>query len=355
MRKTLVLHIGHYKTGTTALQVFCANNAKALRKLGIDYTAEMRHLAKHSRPAFALLKAAGARTLMHGFRDPAPVEAIWAELFEAVHKSKSPQVLISSEEFMRLGAHPEAETLLARIFAAQRNALDVRIIAYLRAPQAHLRSWYNQLVKMNMPVPGFNETVRSVMEPIHYDYALALGPWLRLFGPEAVTIRPYTDALRKGDALFADFIAALGLPPQPLQKWALPEADVNPRMDDRLLELARVMRLLDVPKAQRGRMLERARGFLDLAGDPAADLTEISQRAQAGLEELAHLPGTQFDTKSLTGDLPQPEDPRIGEQAALLGLMLQEHRRLSHASDKKIDLLTKRVEALEAALSGTRT
>lgn len=355
MRKTVVIHIGHYKTGTTALQVFCANNARALRKLGVDYTPEVRHLAKHSRPAFALLKAAGVRALMHGYRDASPVEEIWAELFEAVRKSKAPQVLISSEEFMRLGAHPAAEARLAQIISAQQDAFDFRIIAYLREPQAHLRSWYNQLIKMNIPVPGFNAAVRSVMEPIHYDYALALGPWLRLFGTKAVTIRAYTDALREGDALFADFLEALGLPPQPLQKWVRPEADVNPRMDDRLLEVARMMRLLDIPKAMRERMLVRAGAFLDLAGDPAADMAGIAQRAQAGLAEVATLPGAQFDTQSFAQALPQPDDPRIGEQAALFGLLLQEHRRLSHASDNKIEALTKRIEALEAARASSKT
>ena len=81
MQKTLYIHIGHYKTGTTALQVFASRHQAMLAEThGLDYPSVRIHNAKHSGYAFALYKAAGVETLMHGYSDPTPPEPIWAEL-----------------------------------------------------------------------------------------------------------------------------------------------------------------------------------------------------------------------------------------------------------------------------------
>ena len=104
MQKTLYIHIGHYKTGTTALQVFASRRQAMLAEThGLDYPSVRIHNAKHSGYAFALYKAAGVETLMHGYSDPTPPEPIWAELFDHVRASPHAKTVISSEEFMRVG------------------------------------------------------------------------------------------------------------------------------------------------------------------------------------------------------------------------------------------------------------
>ena len=108
MRKTIYLHIGHYKTGTTALQVFLARNRAKLLRRGLGYPEKICNHAKHSKLAFSLYHATGVDTLMHGYRDATPPEEIWAQIFAAARASKAPKLLVSSEEFMRLGAHPAA-------------------------------------------------------------------------------------------------------------------------------------------------------------------------------------------------------------------------------------------------------
>ena len=59
MPKTLFLHIGHYKTGTTALQIFLERNAKLLAASGFEYPNFWTHNSKHSAFAFSILRAAG--------------------------------------------------------------------------------------------------------------------------------------------------------------------------------------------------------------------------------------------------------------------------------------------------------
>lgn len=353
MRKTLYIHIGHFKTGTTALQTFLACNPKFLARNGLDYAPVSLKHAKHSRLAFSIYRAAGVETLMHGYANTTPPEELWAELFDYVRASPQPRVIVSTEEFMRMGTFPEAAAQLPAL-AELGYDIDIRIIAYLRAPDAHLRSWYNQLVKMKVKVPDFNLALRHVIEPVHYDYALALRPWVETFGAEAVTVRPYDKASREGNALFADFLSIFGvsLP----EKWIyLPKKDPNPRLDDRTLEIVRLMQNAGLPKEavrwtekRAVRALESARGGMpeDAAGEgPGFD--EIRQRIREGLSGLEDLPGNGVDCATFAGRLPKPEPESLVEARQMIGVLLNEIYQLRKRVNGTLPDILKRLEALE--------
>lgn len=350
MRKTIYLHIGHYKTGTTALQVFLAQNRGKLLRRGVDYSKALCHLNKHSKLAFSLYHATGVKRLMHGYRAPETPEAIWASLFEAARRSKAPALLVSSEEFMRLGAHEAAAARLAAIIETARAEFDFKVIAYLRAPGDHLRSWYNQLVKMDVAPADFNTAVTREMEPVHYDYALALAPWVDIFGAEAVMLRPYRAEMREGVALYADFLDVLRLDynKRPLGGWSLPARDVNPRLDDRLLELTRAVQVAKLPKNLQALVLERAAPFLTTPA--AADFDPIVARARSGLESLAALPGAALEGAELAADLPRPDPLWRGELHAILALLLREEAQLRNRMQTQNRQLMNRLEASEARI-----
>lgn len=352
MTKTLILHIGHYKTGTTALQVFCAQNEAALARRGIVYAQTERHLAKHSGLAFALLRAGGARTLMHGYRRASPPEAVWAPLLDEVRAAPAPAVLASSEEFMRLAQFPQAVAALRAILAGAPD-IRLRVVAWLRPIQPHLRSWYNQLVKMGQCEVGFQTAVCTLIEPVHHDYALALAPWAELAGPGGLSLRPYGDALRQGDRLYADFCAALGIRPPTWPK--LPESDPNPRLDDRLLDLVRLFEATAVPKPERAALLERARKRLDWvrrqSDDQLAELERLRSRAAAGLAQVARLAGPEFPLEAFLRELPQPITPAERQREGLVEMLMRERadRRAEHAAT--LARLEARIAELEAKLA----
>ena len=77
----LIVHIGHYKTGTTALQVFCAANRDLLARQGLLYAERPLKHAKHSALALCLLHQAGVTTLMHGYQANRPAADLWADIF----------------------------------------------------------------------------------------------------------------------------------------------------------------------------------------------------------------------------------------------------------------------------------
>ncbi len=307
----LILHIGHYKTGTTALQAFCNLNQAALAQQGLVYATEPLKHAKHSALAFSLLHEAGVSTLMHGYNHPVSAEGLWSRLFEQTRAlPQGAAMLVSTEEFMRLGAHPAATEGLRRIIAGAPD-IRFRIVAYLRPPQEHLQSWYNQLVKMGIDTGSFDVAVRGQMEAIHLDYGLALAPWIDLFGADAVVLRGYDRAMRHGDGLFADFLGALGrrMPAAPLA----PVKDPNPRLDDRTLALRRALGRSELQGKLAERFLTRATdslraddGAAALIGAPGFDA--LRERAQAAILTLAELPQAALDLDGMLAALPTAQD-----------------------------------------------
>ncbi len=366
MRKTIYLHIGHYKTGTTALQVFLNSNRDALQNLGklwskgVDYPDQFSHFAKHSQMAFSIYREAGMTRLMYGYSDETPAKERWNSFFDYVRKSKCPSILISSEEFMRMGANPKAAQLLQDIVSPVRNEFNFKIIAYLRHPDAHLRSWYNQLVKLKQPVPDFNRTVCEVMEPIHYDYNLALKPWKNIFGEKSLIVRPYTESLRQDGALFKDFMDCLGVPfdPQKMQDWHIPIGDVNPRLSEKSLELTRIAQNLNTSKEVIDWLQSRyARVYETHRADDTGptDFHDVVERSRAGLEALKASPETSDLATLYSHHLPAADTSEYVEMVSFAQLLMQENLLTRNKMNENAQKFAKRLAAIEAKLDLSKT
>lgn len=318
MTQTIYLHIGHYKTGTTALQAAMRTNARSLSRQGLHYVSGIRYQDKHSGLVFSILRAAGVTELMHGYAHKTPPQAVWNKLFDEARQFSGKDIVVSTEEFMRIGAYPDAREILREIIAPVRAEFDFRIIVYLRAPLSHLQSWYNQLVKMNIgPVPSFNAAVCDLMEPVHYDYAQALAPWIDIFGPDALIVRPYTDDLRQEGALFADFLSVFDMVPSMWTK--APSRVSNPRMDDNQVEIARVMQAAGASEELIARVQGRASRLREeTKRGSGTDMLDVAARAREGLDALAALPGNSVDAASFAQELPLLNSDTHGEDIATL-------------------------------------
>jgi len=348
MTKTLYIHIGHFKTGTTALQVYFKRNAALLAQGGLLYPEILELNAKHSALAYSLYRAAGVETLLHDYDMPDPPAELWEGLFDHVLTAPQPAALISSEEFMRLGAHPGAEAILRQI-VEKAQGIEFRIIAYLRAPRGHLRSWYNQLVKMRLPVGDFNTTMRSGMESVHLDYAAALRPWVDIFGPDRIILRPFEERLRNGAALYDDFLTAIGhaVPAQA----EIPQSDPNPRIDDQVLEIVRLYRNAGFPRHLIRQSIDRAVEYFasEEARLPAnsPDFDALVETSRTGLEALRDLPGNGLDLDRFLQELPEPEDEFSLAHTRQIGFLLNEIMTLHMRLRKTLPALERRIEALE--------
>lgn len=348
MNKKLYIHIGHYKTGTTALQILLDFNEAHLVTHGFEYSPRVREHSKHSQLAFAIFQEAGVTTLMHGYDDPVSSVALWNAICTRTRNSPAHSSIISSEELMRLGGLAITPAKLAE-FAEIARGIDITIIAYLRSPQDHLRSWHNQLVKMRRQVGDFGAAVQRTIEPVHYDYALALQPWIDTFGADKVILRDYEAIRHNPTGLFEDFFSVIGLPWRP--DLVLPEGDPNPRLDDRILDLVRLIQNTEAPDYHQEHLRHNAQDFLllqDSYGKSSVDaMKQIRQRSRAGLQSLADMPHSNLNLAQFSERLPRAEDPDVVEQRLLTGLVMNELIAQRRRFNRNTQGLLRRIKALE--------
>lgn len=354
MAKTLILHIGHYKTGTTALQVFFSQNARFLKNQGIEYPDLWMHNAKHSDFAFSILKAAGVTgPLMFGYADDTTPQHMWGMLMDHVRRSPVDTVLISSEELMRIGQFPRAAEILHEVLGGRPDHIDIKIVAYLRDPQGHVLSWYNQLIKMNIPVSDLETAMGGEIEDIHFDYRRALEPWVEIAGKDNVLLRPYRNDPGDPNALHRDFFGAFGIDlPQALQRS---QPDPNPRLDDRIAELLRLMQNLGFPRASITAVRNQAMAYLAtqdaLKADTVRSMDDIRAQSRDGLGWLAQQAGGSLPVDTFAERLPEGRPRAEIDRNVLIGFVFAEFIQLrQRVQNFGVPELIKRIEALEAQL-----
>ena len=184
----LIIHIGSPKTGTTALQGFLKTHSDALGERGVHFVRSGRSNIAHNSMVRPLLKGKASDTLA-AIRDE--ISSVPA----SVH-------VLSSEMFFRTGlALPLAEGL--------RNAdTDIRIVGYLRRPDAYAEAMYKQRVK-NGRIPrdpaAFLEAWGANLA-----YLPTVSEYRDAFGQDALRIRPFRRELFADGNVISDFASCLG-------------------------------------------------------------------------------------------------------------------------------------------------
>lgn len=138
--KTLYLHIGRGKTGTTAQQAYLGHNRDALLAAGIDYllTGDRRRGVGHQE--FAKSFIADPPGYMIPAANP---QEIRAETAAEIRASTAPTLLLSSENFPLV----DLDALKAWIGAVGVD-LQVKVIFFVRSQDELAESEYNQIVKL---------------------------------------------------------------------------------------------------------------------------------------------------------------------------------------------------------------
>lgn len=145
----VLLHIGPYKTGTTAIQSALHQHRDDLRAHDVLYPGTAR---RQVRPVFAVT----GRTLP-GI--PAVPMAEWDELVDEVRRHAAGRTVISSEDLVR--ATPEHVDRIVSDFG--REHLHVVMVA--RPLDRLLPSAWQQRVKSINETRGYDEWLREVLDP----------------------------------------------------------------------------------------------------------------------------------------------------------------------------------------------
>lgn len=210
----IVLHIGAEKTGTTAIQGFCAANAAALAKRGVLYPDGFGY-RKHT--ALTAVASGAADLRLRAGADPHAADPdrfaadIATRLRATVAAARPEHLLLSSEHMSaRLGSPGPIAALRALLLEISR---DIHVVVYLRRQDSLLLSLYSTSVKA-----GRTGSLAQVADGAWWlDFDRLLSLWEAAFGRDRVAVGRYPPA----GPLVPDFFALAGLPDPP-------EADLEP-------------------------------------------------------------------------------------------------------------------------------
>lgn len=223
--KTIYLHVGHYKTGTSAIQAFLSDNAENLARCGYLYPTSGRPRSAPTNHAHLSLSLARD----YGFTPPAWYGAslssgeVYSQLHTEIANSSLNKIIISSEEFLQLALrnnHLEALSALR----AQLRGYDVNVLLYIREPLSLLKSWYNEVNKGPNATANF-PTFAKMVKPDFLSQKAIADRFAEVFGADKLHVMTYR---RVGNAHLDAFMKTVGCedmpfgPERPLVQEAQP-------------------------------------------------------------------------------------------------------------------------------------
>ena len=224
-RRTLLVHIGLPKTGSTSIQRMLCVLAGPLRKRGIHVPSAGQNVD-------------GAHwNLVHEYMGDRKYEAHrggWAELSRELCESRTARrFVISAEAFSMRRAEDAAIPRIASLASAA--DLDVEIVGYVRPQHRFIESDYSDSCK-GFETRPFEAFLEARLDHGRYDYSKCFRPWRQAFGNRLV-VYPL-EAARMPAGLLPHFLAVLGVP-ELSARVTLPR--LNRRLGAKQLEVARLV------------------------------------------------------------------------------------------------------------------
>ena len=305
-RKTLILHAGMGKTGTTAIQHTFWNNRAALARAGIAYPAIGAASGAHHLISPHIMADPTAQ--MPWRRHLAPGE--WAPKVAALPE---PRVFMSSE--LISSAEPDQ---IAAFCAALAPFFDLRLCLYLRRQDDMIAAGYAQGVKAGTQRPPLEKILEN--QSNRFNYMETIAPWEAALGRDHLIILPYERGqFHAGDLIRDVLFRTLGLPDLPPGFVHDPAANPNARLSAPATEFKRLVNLL-IPDRTRSRAYVAP--LSACPPDPKgthllgrADRAEVIARFAASNARVAQTymnrPAGDLFRESLSPDAPETA-PRIG-------------------------------------------
>lgn len=244
MRRKLVFHIGHHKTGSTTIQDAFATGRVRLASGRILYPGRMAHnyLSRHFETYATTGKALKGSAAFPGL----------PTLSEMMRREDYDFAVISGEEFE--GADPgKVRKVLERFMLP--HVTDHVILCYVRPHAARLLSSFAENLKLGLFADTPEAFFRKVLKTGRFHYARRLPPWERVFDGH-FRLRPMIRAELAGGSVLQDFVETAFGTDNPAITDAGAPANESLCIEDLLL-----VRLVQDALAKRDRRLRHAMGW----------------------------------------------------------------------------------------------
>ena len=204
--KTIYLHIGMPKAGSTSLQLFCFHNSEKLKEKGVLYPSVGSSNPKtngrfinYRQIIFDVYRAELEEKSKEAYN------SFFEEQFlPVIEGSECPKIVLSEEGIWKNNVSPEICDVMLE------HGFNVKVIAYIRRPVEYLASYWQEHLKPFHFDLGFNCTLNECLENIPANYEI-LEKYIEKLGKENVIIRPFEVSQWKNNDLYEDFLSVLGI------------------------------------------------------------------------------------------------------------------------------------------------
>ncbi|CDE43529.1 uncharacterized protein BN648_01729 [Clostridium sp. CAG:411] len=243
--KTLYLHIGTPKTGTTSIQYFCKNNSELLAQKGFCYPLfDFKYIdSGNSRNGLFLQNA---YFTPEGERDLAIEQEYFREGSERVKElfDTYDNIILSDEGIWQTAfVRTRGKDTIDRIRRiAEEGGYQVKIIVYLRPQEEYAVSWWNQLIKHSrtsankITWPYYKKYISRYVGLDYYGNLLQLE---EAFGQENIIVRRFDKKYFKNGRLLEDFLDIFGL--DYTDEYEVTQEQKNTRFSDNACEVKRAI------------------------------------------------------------------------------------------------------------------
>ncbi|MEZ9604499.1 hypothetical protein AB4274_14895 [Vibrio sp. 10N.261.55.A10] len=210
MKKTLYIHAGFHKTGTTSIQSWCEQNRLALRSNSIDYIELGCVGGNHAAYALCLQPTLVEQCRKSGFfmglKDKSrynyrkhSATILYSALKEYIESSDNSKFIISSECFMEGINFIELNKQLSNV------SFDIKIIIYLRPQKQWIESVYKYVV-MDKDL-RYSGDITQLPQTEMLDFYSQIINFERLFGKENIILKNYNKSKLNPFGLIGDFFS----------------------------------------------------------------------------------------------------------------------------------------------------
>ena len=203
--KTIFVHIGMPKTGSTSIQAFFSTHRHVLEEEGILYPRLFCSGGAHFDFSSAFGFGASKKNITSNHLNDSLLE-----LEKEINGANFNKVIFSSENFVLDG---DVDLLYSFLYTLDAK---LKIVVYLRRHDKWWPSAYQQSIKQ-VNNPPWGSTFKEFLDfqnsfgYKYWDYCSLIDRWASVFGRENILVRPFEKSQMKEGDVLQDFLDVIGV------------------------------------------------------------------------------------------------------------------------------------------------
>lgn len=257
MNKTIFLHIGTFKTGTTSIQAAIKKNKRRLEKKGVYIPGSMMD-GHHELPISLLREVGGFDARWAGYDNVRNWRKIWDKLIKEIENTALPKIVVSSEFFCDFYQKQARKNIgrLKKILNDYLSPYDIKVVCYLRDILPYAKSMYQEIAKSSSLSIGYKKFIEEAVkeDSIHIRPSGYLNFYKEVFGERSLLLLEYNKSILRNGDVVADFFHLIG------GDFECDENETyrkNQSLSDHMLEIKKAMNVARIESRSYNLMLSK--------------------------------------------------------------------------------------------------